>query len=196
MITNYFPTFIGSLFTFTKIHTMKKAILLLLLAIAFGCDKDDNTTTQALPPATQSGKGTFACYVDGRPFIDKSGGWFNCFYQVVDGEYYFSIQGRNENNSIRTVIIATTDKTISQGEVLPLVANQNGNAWGGGRFNLPNNTAEGSYTNSQYSGELTITKLDYTSHIVSGTFWFDVKHPITGETVEIREGRFDTLFTQ
>lgn len=51
-------------------------------------------------------------------------------------------------------------------------------------------------TDGTYTGELTITKLDYTNNIVSGTFWFDLKHPATGETVKIREGRFDTHFTQ
>jgi len=44
-------------------------------------------------------------------------------------------------------------------------------------------------------GKLTITKLDFEKRIVSGIFWFDLQHPITGERIEIREGRFDTLFT-
>jgi len=44
-------------------------------------------------------------------------------------------------------------------------------------------------------GELHITKLDFEKRIVSGTFWFDLKDPKTGERIEIREGRFDTLFT-
>uniref|UniRef100_UPI003899E6B3 DUF6252 family protein n=1 Tax=Tenacibaculum tangerinum TaxID=3038772 RepID=UPI003899E6B3 len=53
-----------------------------------------------------------------------------------------------------------------------------------------------SHTSANYTGELTITRFDLTNKIVSGTFWFDIKHPTTGATVEIREGRFDTLFTQ
>jgi len=52
-----------------------------------------------------------------------------------------------------------------------------------------------SETNSEYTGELTITKLDFEKNVVSGTFWFDLQHPVTGERIEIREGRFDTLFT-
>jgi len=40
-----------------------------------------------------------------------------------------------------------------------------------------------------------ITKLDHTNGIVSGTFWFDIID-YQGNPHQIREGRFDTLFTQ
>ena len=68
--------------------------------------------------------------------------------------------------------------------------------FGGGSFNPNNTSQEFSTTNSQYTGALTITKLDFANNIVSGTFWFDLENPYTGETVEIRDGRFDSLFTQ
>ncbi|VVV01345.1 MULTISPECIES: hypothetical protein [Mesonia] len=42
---------------------------------------------------------------------------------------------------------------------------------------------------------MTITKLDFENHIVSGTFWFDAINE-EGKVLEIREGRFDTLFTE
>ncbi|WP_425413758.1 hypothetical protein [Psychroflexus tropicus] len=41
-----------------------------------------------------------------------------------------------------------------------------------------------------------MTKLDTDNQIVSGTFWFDVEHPTTGEVLEIREGRFDMQYTE
>ena len=174
---------------------MKKTILLVMLVFAFACDKDDHDN-ETLPPATQSGKGTFACYVDGKPFIDKSGGWFNCYYQLVEGEYYFSIGDNSINNLPQNIYIQTDKKRIFEGETYQLLELSDGNTYAGCGFSYSITENYQSYTNSNYSGELTITKLDFTSHIVSGTFWFDVKHPITGETVEIREGRFDTLFTQ
>ena len=65
---------------------------------------------------------------------------------------------------------------------------------GGGSLDV--NIFESSFTNQEYTGELIITKLDFNNQIVSGTFWFDLENPFTGERVEIREGRFDTLFTQ
>ena len=168
-----------------------------MLVFAFACDKDDHDN-ETLPPATQSGKGTFACYVDGKAFIDKSGGWFNCFYQFVEGEYYFSIEGEvNTNKNTNTpwgISLGTIGRTLSTGDIIQL--GEDINTSGGAFFTFSINNSEYSTTNQDYLGELKITKMDFTSHIVSGTFWFDVKHPITGETVEIREGRFDTLFTQ
>lgn len=179
---------------------MKKYTLLLLLPLLFSlsnCKKDDGRKDpiDQLPPATQTGVGTFAALVDGKPFTADNP-WFNCFYQFMDGEYYFGIQGRNSDEMMRTIILGTNAKTISEGEIMYLTENEEGNAWGGGRFNLSDNTTQGSYTNYEYKGELTITKLDFTNNIVSGAFWFDIEHPVTGERVKIREGRFDTLFTQ
>ena len=174
---------------------MKYLILILTLFVTLSCCKKDDAN-DPLPPATQTGAGTFACKVNGQNFIDTSGGYFNCFYQFNDGEYYFGIQGKDEEKSMRTVVLSTTAKSISEGETLLLLENIDGNAWGGGRFNTETIGGDASYTNSQYTGELTITKLDFINNIVSGTFWFDIEHPVTGETVETREGRFDTLFTQ
>ncbi|WGH75368.1 hypothetical protein P8625_15040 [Tenacibaculum tangerinum] len=88
------------------------------------------------------------------------------------------------------------NEAISQGETLQLLESISGNASGSGFFSISSTQGEGSETDSRYTGELTITKFDFTNKIVSGTFWFDIKHPTTGATVEIREGRFDTLFTQ
>ncbi|WP_277633172.1 hypothetical protein [Avrilella dinanensis] len=56
--------------------------------------------------------------------------------------------------------------------------------------------AEDALTTSEYTGEMTITRFDLEEEIVSGTFWFDLENPWTGEAIEIREGRFDTHFSQ
>lgn len=178
---------------------MKKSYytLILFLLILSGCNKDDDNNT-VLPPATQTGEGTFACYVNGKPFIDNSGGYFNCYYQYVDGEYYFNISGIFENkNTPRTIALGTEGKTISEGETLQLVDRNAGNAWAGGSFRTSEiNSAEFSFTSAESEGELTITKLDFENRIVAGIFWFDLTNPHTGQKIEIRDGRFDTLFTQ
>ena len=55
---------------------MKKIFLLLTaLAVFTSCEKDDQLPGNyqtPLPEATQTGKGTFACYVDGMAYIAKS----------------------------------------------------------------------------------------------------------------------------
>ena len=66
----------------------------------------------------------------------------------------------------------------------------------GGLLGLSRINVESVITNSTYTGEMTITKFDLTTEIVSGTFWFDVQNPWTGEKIEVREGRFDTHFSQ
>lgn len=72
---------------------MKKLTLLIFSILLLACDKDDKPANpiDQLPPATQTGAGTFGCLVNGVPYVDNSG-FFNCFYQLVDGEYYFGIQ--------------------------------------------------------------------------------------------------------
>lgn len=176
---------------------MKKLILLFTILLTLsGCNSDDDNNTETLPPATQTGAGTFACKINGQSFIDTSGGYFNCFYQFNNGEYYFGIQGLDEVGMVTSINLGTTEKTIMEGETLNLIENISGNAWAGNRFLMDINSSEFSNTNQTHTGELTITKLDFTNNIVSGTFWFDVENPFTGEIVEIRDGRFDTLFTQ
>ena len=181
-----------------------KTFLLLFLICIFGCSNDDDKPSNPvdkLPPATQTGQGTFACLVDGKPFIDTSGYPnnlnFNCFYQYIDGGYYFGIGGDDEGfvytNQPWSIDFGTINKTISEGETLQLLDDSPGNA-GGGLFSFTNVDNQTAHTNAEYTGELHITKFDLEKQIVSGTFWFDLKNPKTGETVEIREGRFDTNF--
>lgn len=116
---------------------MKNLILLLALTLILSCCNKDEDDTQTLPPATQTGAGTFACFVNGKPFIDKTGS-FNCFYQFVDGHYYFGISGDNESfsNSYLPwgISLRTNKKTITENEILDLVENATGNASAGGFF--------------------------------------------------------------
>ncbi len=175
-----------------KLIIMKKTFLVfILLTTLSSCSKDDNK--QALPPATQTGAGTFACYVNGHAFIDTSGN-FNCFYQFIDGEYFFGIGGEDENHNVfDQIILSSNASEIEQGVEYILTCNEPNNYYGEVAFTGQLLDATTCNTNL---GMMTITKLDFTNNIVSGTFTFDIIHPYTGEIIEIRDGRFDTLFTQ
>ena len=49
-----------------KHYTMKKLILLFTVSLILSCcNSDDDNNTETLPPATQTGAGTFACKVKG-----------------------------------------------------------------------------------------------------------------------------------
>ena len=178
---------------------MKKFILLVAVFITLSSCKKDHVN-EALPAATQTGAGVFACKVNGRSFIDKSGGYFNCFYQLVGGEYNFGI-GAHDNDFENTNLpwsigLLTYDRAIAEGETLQLLERDIGNTFGQLGISPTVSNYYSVPTDQIYTGELTITKLDFTHKIVSGTFWFDVLSPITGERIEIREGRFDTIFTE
>lgn len=179
---------------------MRKTYYVLLLLFALlsigGCNNDDDNTPEIdkLPPATQTGAGTFGCLVNGEAFVE-TGTYFNCYYQNVDGEYYFALGAENDShNIIRQIILGSNAAEIDSNHSYEL-----------GCFEIPHSHyGEVSFTNimgdyftceTDY-GYLEITKLDFTSHIVSGTFEFDIEHPTTGEIIKIRDGRFDTLFTQ
>jgi hypothetical protein len=174
---------------------MKKTICFLALTVLFiACKKDDDyTSTSPLPPATQTGKNIFACKVDGKSFIHNEGS-INCFYQFIDGGYYFGISGDNYSSNPVGISLGTINKTISEGDIYSLLSSDSGNAGGSVFFRTNDISGETAETSSEYSGELHITKFDEVNQIVSGTFWFDVKHPVTGERVEIREGRFDAVY--
>ena len=87
------------------------------------------------------------------------------------------------------------ENSIVESEVYTLGYYENNSQFGGISFvyepDIPYqlNTTDG----INYQGEFTITKLDMETQIISGTFWFDVKDPKTGETRKVREGRFDVV---
>ena len=123
---------------------MKNLLLFILTIFTLtSCSNNDNKPSNPidkLPPATQTGQGTFACLVDGKPFIDNSGSPnnlnFNCFYQYIDGGYYFNVKGKDEDfeytNTPRSIALGTINRTISEGETFQLLEESEGNAIGGG----------------------------------------------------------------
>lgn len=177
---------------------MKRILITMLLIFPLwglgGCSKDDDQNSQdpvsQLPEATQTGENTFGCLLNGEVFLpDKLPNSYNCFYQIVDGEYFFTVRASNsdENFNSYSIAIKTEKKEILQGETYPLVENNANNAFGFYGFN---NML--SYTNSTHTGELTITYLD--ENIVSGAFWFDIEDH-EGIVHQVREGRFDMKYT-
>jgi len=115
---------------------VKKTFLLLLITIFLsGCNRDDNKNN-TLPPPTQTGVGTFACYINGKAFVDKNSRP-QAYYQLVDGGYYFHIGGelkKKMNNGLWAIHIGTTNKTISESETMSLIEYGNGNARAGGGY--------------------------------------------------------------
>jgi hypothetical protein len=175
---------------------MKKIFILFVFATTlFGCDKDDKpqptNLVDQLPPPTQTGENTFGCILDGQVFKPDNGSdSLGCFYQLVEGEYYFSLHAfRDINNTFIALGIGAIKKQIFQGQTYILDSKIDGNTFG--IYNFGINFYN---TNSTHRGELYVTKLDTINQIVSGTFWYDVIDS-NGVIHKIRDGRFDVNFT-
>ncbi|WP_412560203.1 hypothetical protein [Winogradskyella sp. MIT101101] len=174
----------------------REILLILLLTFTLtSCKKDDDGGCQGvdcLPPATQTGEGTFGCLVNGEPFVDNSG-FFNCFYQLVDGEYYFGIGSDNELLPITQIIILSWMKEIEVDTEIQLGSRNNGNFFSEVSFDCfcPN-----AVTTDEIDGNITFTEFNTDSNIVSAIFEFTITDPTTGAIYEITEGRFDAQFTQ
>lgn len=181
---------------------MKKRIFLLVLTLAFAsCKKNDDEVPHPaddLPPATQVGAVMLACKVNGVPYICKGYGEVTAYYQWVNGGYSLSIRGSKQTDLVWTVEIGNHyqgNAPIEEGQTYILDGNNLGYFGGLNVLGGPNNYIESTTTTSDYTGEMTITRFDMETQIVSGTFWFDVENPWTGEKIEVREGRFDTHFS-
>lgn len=173
-----------------------KNLRLLLLFTAFAlssCNNDDDNCQgiDCLPPATQTGAGTFGCLVNGEPFVDNSG-FFNCFYQFVDGEYYFGITASINRNDYVQIDIGSLKAELIEGEIL-LLEREDNKFYGILSFNCI--CPQGKTSTSQ-PGLLQVTNFDLQNNIISATFEFTVTDPSTGIVYEITQGRFDAKFTQ
>ena len=178
-------------------HPLTVYIAALLFMFAFaGCSSDDDGDCQGvdcLPAATQTGEDTFGALIDGEPYIPGGGvNPLDCVYQLVNGERYFTLTSsmNQDDFSLIALVISTNAKSITEGETYPLVSQGDGNATGIYSLN-----SDLYFTNDVQTGGLTITRLNMSAQIVSGTFFFDVIDG-NGDLREIREGRFDMQFTQ
>jgi len=166
---------------------------ILITFLSYGCCKKSDpkplTELEKLPPATQKGKDTFGCLVNGKAWVPKTTIDADAFYQLgvlqlgggLFGPTQFIEMGLLEVNGFR----------IQEG-TYPLIktANSFSNA---GIETSPNTLC--SYSPSDtFSGTLTITKFDRVLYIVSGLFEFSTV--ASGcDTLKITNGRFDIRYT-
>src|SRR5690554_2436366 len=113
---------------------MKKIFLPFVAAITLtACSKDDQLPGDyqtPLPEATQTGKGTFACYVDGMAYIAQKN-QITAYYQFTQGHYAFVITGTKKNKPLYTLFIGSSSSTLIEGTTYDLKKRENGNQWGG-----------------------------------------------------------------
>ncbi len=175
---------------------MKNLFLLLLVFSSFinaKCNKD-KIDSNGLPPATQEGKNTLGFLLNGQPWKP----------QGVRGTGNLSIDfDPNFNQGIFNIVAYNFIPTISEQFTIgirdslnfmnsPFTLNLSRTSLYGTSFNIPCDYFN-QLSDVQSSGSLTITKLDRTNHIISGTFSATLSK--TGCTnISITEGRFDMKY--
>jgi hypothetical protein len=194
-------------------------MLLLLLPIITGlkCKKEPllEPPEPTLPPITTEGKNTFGCLVDGRLYLPKKGSTFKSPYvkeyyysERISSQFYGTLKigaerWRADNEpSFQHLEFVLFKRVYSAGEYIlytdstvynhDLGMNQKQSYV---RYIMRDSELKidfDSYgTINPFAGKLNILRLDTINKIISGTFWFDAVDFKTGDTVEIREGRFD-----
>jgi hypothetical protein len=175
---------------------MKHLLLTITLAVLlFSCckKKTDTDTTPTLPPATQEGKNTFGCYVDGIPYVTKKGSGFNPD-DINANIYNDSSVYISGNKGTPRWYLAMNTKFFYQegayfmGGTYPYLGNISIYTDG----TIPNNDTEFS-TDSINTGILQINKFDKVNRIISGTFNFKAKNG-ANKIINITDGRFDIKY--
>lgn len=176
------------------------SILFFLCSILsiISCSNDNDSScvgVDCLPPATQTGANTVGCLVNGEVFLPKSEGINPAVvvnYEFVDGDFFFRLTFRDQTGSANeSVNLFTRFVELEVGETYTLNKNfdDDGDYTGGGGEYQTSSSNE-YFTNLLQTGELTVSRIDLSNSIISGTFWFDAINA-EGDIVEIREGRFD-----
>jgi len=159
-----------------------------ILMTCLSCE-DDNIFKQlvdppakVLPPATQIGANTYGCKVNGKVWLPSETAWM----EFKDGGLV--LKAENKYSPWETIIMTIEKYTIINVGTYVISSNTNylskGVYWkGDSRFQ----------TDSINTGSITITRLDTSmrQYIISGTFSFKAKDVVTGEVVEVIDGRFD-----
>jgi hypothetical protein len=167
------------------------AALLLLAA----CTQPD-----PLPEATQGGKQTFGCRVNGKPFIPDGGTGWNATKPIV--VYYTGRRG--ENGTVHEYYCIDATARDGQGifiiisdpfKIGPRTMNKEfiPITWPN-RLNdaaLYSSASGTFFTDPRYTGTVVLTRADTVRKIISGTFEFSAINPKTNEVVEVTDGRFD-----
>ena len=167
----------------------------LLLAALLGlsqCKKNDPDPVDQLPPATQTGAGTFGCLVNGQPWTPQGNDGTSNYSVSYDRNYRdgtlsvsaYRIAGGGSSNQ---TVGVNSDSLRNTGVFRMKTRGRTGAAF------IDHSTSCRYYSqdaNTYCRGQLTITRLDLQAGIVSGTFAFTLYKPGC-DSVRVTDGRFD-----
>ena len=165
--------------------TLKTLLLALLVcSLSMACKKDKKDQP------TQTGANKMYAKVNGVPWQNKAcwscisgGGALDAVYE--DGTLKFFVVGENNDQKVRVGIIIKELKTIGSYQLLTRDLNF--------AYIFKNNIRH--YTNINSLGTVTITKIDLTNKIISGTFEFTAEEENNpANTIKVTDGWFDIVY--
>jgi len=164
-----------------------KKVLLCLLVLLTGCKKDESSP---LPKATQEGKNTFGCLLDGQVFLPTPS--HNIFQPTtpLQGYFYRHVIGVHVYGGEQGQMYLALRDAFQPG-TYPLGETSTGN------YASLNRSMGMFYTSSTRGGSVTLTRIDTVARIVADTFAFsalDYYRGGTGRTITVTSGRFDVAF--
>ena len=168
--------------------------LLLLLAYCHKPPEPEPNPEPDLPAATQEGKGTIGCYINGKPWVPKP------YIAISKPQFFEVVFDETRDNFLG--ILAHRDGSLNQRLGIFSYSTKIGN-------NLlvthntmsfydlsDSNKCNGSIylLDTTKTRTLVITKLDKEKRIISGTFEFTATNDKCNDTLKFTKGRFDTIF--
>jgi len=178
---------------------MKNLMLICLscILLSASCKKKDPTAVASLPEATQIGANTFGALANGSVLLPRhdplrfKGADLLAYYSPVSTPttVNFNIYGDDTASDPFRMVQLISKIPLQEGQTYPLQASTTNLV----SANYYLDVSDTFNVTPPLNGQLTITKLDQTNRIISGTFYFDAISA-TGEKVSITDGRFDVKF--
>ena len=184
---------------------MKNAILwaALLALTATACKKDDPES--ALPAATQDGRNTGGCLINGKAFVAKTYGGTLVSSPIpaieygfaFDSLYYLILNGQFQGQGTSVTLFLRRPKPgmflLNQNtQYVPQTTTRY--ALNHATYSVRDNSNEVYVTNAQHTGEVVLTKANDNPSVLlsAGTFSFTaVSNQDPTKTITITNGRFD-----
>lgn len=178
---------------------MKKSFILqqlaffVLIFLFTACD-------EKLPEPTSQGANTFACKVNGKPWIPDASRSFNGKKLTLSHTYLFKP---------KRMFVLHASRITKKDNVSISLGLEDVRSTGTQYFAFDTNPMDVRFsnyvlyheskpnridylTNTRYTGSITFTRVDTTNHIIAGTFEFTAENTDgSGETIKVTDGRFD-----
>ena len=172
---------------------MKKYLIFLIpiLFLMAQCHKTSTPDPEPdLPPATQEGKGTIGCYINGKPWVPKS------YIAIGSPKYLEAVFDKFDNNyfGLTAIIDVSLNQSLKIEAYNARLGLNIAQKIGPYQFlNFDFGNCATFIIDSTSNNYINITKLDTINNIVSGAFGFRAINKCK-DTVKVTSGRFDVHF--